>query len=161
MLLGTAGLLYMADHLVPGKKTASNMRVRDALWSAPCRALRRCPACPYPVPPFRQVFLRGLTGNLQWPFPLSWGFPLCWGQIFFEVKDALAQGTQMELLPMLTGMVVAAVVGFWPSSWCAGLPLVRKFQGVYLVYGDFRHGDGGDRRGGKICPLNLEEKQEF
>ena len=29
--LATAGLLYMADHLVPGKKTASNMRVSDAL----------------------------------------------------------------------------------------------------------------------------------
>ena len=29
--LATAGLLYLADHLVPGKKTASNMRVRDAL----------------------------------------------------------------------------------------------------------------------------------
>lgn len=45
-------------------------------------------------------------------FSFILGIPAVLGANIFEVKDALAQGTQMELLPMLTGMVVAAVVGF-------------------------------------------------
>lgn len=45
-------------------------------------------------------------------FSFILGIPAVLGANIFEVKDALAHGTQMELLPMLTGMVVAAVVGF-------------------------------------------------
>lgn len=46
--LGTAGLLYMADHLVPGKKTASNMRVRDALLVGTMQGIAPLPR-PVPV----------------------------------------------------------------------------------------------------------------
>ena len=159
--LGTAGLLYMADHLVPGKKTASNMRVRDALLVGTMQGIAPLPGLSRSGSTISAGIFAGLNREFAVAFSFILGIPAVLGANIFEVKDALAQGTQMELLPMLAGMVVAAVVGLFGHQAGALAGPVRKFQGVYLVYGDFRHGDGGDRRGGKICPLNLEEKQEF
>ena len=45
-------------------------------------------------------------------FSFILGIPAVLGANIFEVKDALEAGVEMQLLPMLIGMVVAAVVGF-------------------------------------------------
>lgn len=79
--LATAGLLYMADHLVPGKKTASNMRVRDALLVGTMQGI-----APLPRPvPFR---FHDFGGDLRRTHP-----GIC-GVLFFYFGDSCGVGSQ-------------------------------------------------------------------
>ena len=60
------------------------------------------------------------------------------GANIFEVKDALEAGAQMELLPMLVGMIVAAVVGFLAIKlvrWLARAGNFKVFTWYTLILG--------------------------
>ena len=110
--LATAGLLYMADHLVPGKKTASNMRLRDALLVGTMHGFVPLLGLSRSGSTISAGIFAGLTREFAVSFSFILGIPAVLGANIFEVKDALEAGVEMQLLPMLIGMVVAAVVGF-------------------------------------------------
>lgn len=110
--LATAGLLYLADHLVPGKKTASNMRVRDALLVGTMQGIAPLPGLSRSGSTISAGIFAGLNREFAVAFSFILGIPAVVGANIFEVKDALEAGTEIEILPMLVGMVTAVVVGF-------------------------------------------------
>ena len=110
--LATAGLLYLADHLVPGKKDASNMRVRDALLVGTMQGIAPLPGLSRSGSTISAGIFDGLNREFAVSFSIILGVPAVLGDNIFEVKDALEAGTDMQVAPMLAGMVVAAVVGF-------------------------------------------------
>ena len=88
------------------------MRVRDALLVGTMQGIAPLPGLSRSGSTISAGIFAGLNREFAVAFSFILGIPAVLGANIFEVKDALAQGTQMELLPMLTGMVVAAVVGF-------------------------------------------------
>jgi undecaprenyl-diphosphatase len=110
--LATAGLLYLADHLTPGKKDASNMRARDAVLVGVMQGIAPLPGLSRSGSTISAGIFAGLGREFAVAFSFILGIPAVLGANIFEVKDALETGTQMDLLPMLVGMAVAAVVGF-------------------------------------------------
>jgi len=157
--LGTAGLLYVADHLVPGKKTASNMRVRDALLVGTMQGIAPLPGLSRSGSTISAGIFAGLNREFAVAFSFILGIPA--GGKYFRSEGRFGAGNANGAVADADRHGSSGSGRLFDHQAGALAGPVRKFQGVYLVYGDFRHGDGGDRRGGKISPLNLEEKQEF
>ena len=136
--LATAGLLYLADHLTPGRKDASNMRVRDALLVGTMQGIAPLPGLSRSGSTISSGIFAGLNREFAVSFSFILGIPAVLGANIFEVKDALEAGAQMELLPMLVGMIVAAVVGFLAIKlvrWLARSGNFKVFTWYTLILG--------------------------
>ena len=136
--LATAGLLYLADHLTPGRKDASNMRVRDALLVGTMQGIAPLPGLSRSGSTISSGIFAGLNREFAVSFSFILGIPAVLGANIFEVKDALEAGAQMELLPMLVGMIVAAVVGFLAIKlvrWHAPSGHFNVFNGYTHIFG--------------------------
>ena len=136
--LATAGLLYLADHLTPGRKDASNMRVRDALLVGTMQGIAPLPGLSRSGSTISSGIFAGLNREFAVSFSFILGIPAVLGANIFEVKYALEAGAQMELLPMLVGMIVAAVVGFLAIKlvrWLARSGNFKVFTWYTLILG--------------------------
>ena len=116
----TAALLYMADHLTPGHRTAKNMRYRDAVLIGTLQGIAPLPGVSRSGSTISAGIFAGLDREFAVAFSFILGVPAVLGANIFEVKDALETGLQLDLLPALVGMAVACVVGI------ASIALVRK-----------------------------------
>ena len=116
----TAGLLYLADHLTPGHRTAKNMRYRDALLIGTLQGIAPLPGVSRSGSTISAGIFAGLDREFAVAFSFILGVPAVLGANIFEVKDAVEAGLQMDLLPALIGMAVACVVGI------ASIMMVRK-----------------------------------
>ena len=136
--LATAGLLYLADHLTPGRKDASNMRVRDALLVGTMQGIAPLPGLSRSGSTISSGIFAGLNREFAVSFSFILGIPAVLGANIFEVKDALEAGAQMDILPMLVGMIVAAVVGFLAIKlvrWLARSGNFKVFTWYTLILG--------------------------
>lgn len=131
--LATAGLLYLADHLTPGRKDASNMRARDAVLVGVMQGIAPLPGLSRSGSTISAGIFAGLGREFAVAFSFILGIPAVLGANIFEVKDALEAEIEMELLPMLVGMVVAAVVGFFAIKLVRWLARSGNFK-VFTWY---------------------------
>lgn len=131
--LATAGLLYMADHLIPGKKTAATMRPRDALLVGVVQGIAPLPGLSRSGSTISAGIFAGLNREFAVAFSFILGIPAVLGANLFEVKDALAAGTDISVFPMLVGMAIAAVVGFLAIKLVRWLAKSGNFK-VFMWY---------------------------
>lgn len=76
--------------------------------------------------------LRGINRQAALDYSFVIGIPSILAAAVLELKDALIEGAEVPVLPMVIGVVVAAVVGFLPLSCCAGwLPATSCFRSSF------------------------------
>lgn len=111
--LWTAALLFFASKCVKGKKTAGEMRVRDALIIGVFQGTAIMPGISRSGSTISSGLLLGFSREYCVKFSFILGIPAILGASLLEAKDAFASGLEIELLPVLVGMLTAAVVGYF------------------------------------------------
>lgn len=110
--LWTAALLFLASKCVKGKKTAKEMRVRDALIVGVFQGTAIMPGISRSGSTISSSLLLGFSKEYCVKFSFILGIPAILGASLLETKDAIESGIVIEWAPVLIGMLTAAVVGY-------------------------------------------------
>ena len=111
-LILTGCMLYVSDKMTPGKKTATNMTVLDALIIGLCQCVATVPG----LSRSGTTITAGIATGLNREFAVKFGFlmsiPAVLGANLLSLVDAFQEGIDWSLVPAyLVGMAVAAVSG--------------------------------------------------
>ena len=110
--LVTAVLLYCSTRFAKPVKPVERMSPSDALIVGCVQAVAPLPGLSRSGSTISAGLLCGLERPLAVEFSFILGVPVVLGANLLELKDALQSDAPFELLPLLLGIVTAAVVGF-------------------------------------------------
>ena len=112
-LLVTGTLLFVADRLPRGEKTAGTMTAADALIIGVAQALATIPGLSRSGTTITAGMSRGLERSFAVRFSFLMSLLSVAGAVILKALDVLEEGIDVSLLPMyLVGMAVAGVTGY-------------------------------------------------
>lgn len=126
--LMTGVVLLLTRRMGSGKKTAGSMQVSDALIVGCVQAIAPMPGISRSGSTVSAGLLCGLERQLAVEFSFILGIPAVLGANLLELFDAVSEGVPLDPMPLLVGIVTAAVFGFLA---------IRTVQ--WLVKGDRFH----------------------
>lgn len=154
--LVTATALLITYKLSGGNKGPREMKWYDALLIGVAQAFAPLPGVSRSGLTITTALALGLDRGWSVGFSLLIAIPAITGASVFAIKDFDPKSTPAEAYaPMITGAIVAGVVGYFAISWLARVVRGGKlwYYSVYLVVLGFAviawGLAGGDRRGGK------------
>ena len=134
--LGTALLLTLADHAVPGKKAAKTMTGSDALVIGFAQLMATLPGISRSGSTISAGLIMGLSRSYAVAYSFILGLPAVLAAGLLDLKD-LMSGTgaaaSLEWGPALVGMAVAAVSGFFAIKLVNYIVTSNKFR-IFAVY---------------------------
>lgn len=130
--LFTGALLFLADKCVKGKKTAIDMKPREALRIGFFQGLAALPGVSRSGSTISIGLLSGFSKEFMVSFSFIMGIPAIMGASLFEFLDATKEGISFSL-PLIIGMLTAAVVGFAAIQLLRWLVKTDKF-GIFAYY---------------------------
>lgn len=134
--LGTALLLTLADHAIPGKKTAKTMTGGDALVIGAAQLMATLPGISRSGSTISAGLIMGLSRSYAVAYSFILGLPAVLAAGLLDLKD-LMSGTgaaaSLEWGPALVGMVVAAISGFFAIKLVNYIVNANKFR-VFAIY---------------------------
>lgn len=107
----TAILLFLADACVKGYKTGKAVTVKDALIIGLFQCVALFPGVSRSGSTVSSALFCGLTRETAVTYSFILGIPAILGGCVTELKDAVDEGVTLDIPVLLTGFVVAAVVG--------------------------------------------------
>lgn len=133
-LLATGFALFFSDRLAKGHKTAKNATVADALLIGVGQAIAVIPGLSRSGTTISMGMMRGFDRNFAVRFSFLLSLPAVLGANILELKDAMAVGLDLSVLPVyLVGVVTAAVVGYFAIRLVKSLADKGKF-GKFAYY---------------------------
>lgn len=134
--LGTAMLLTAADKVVKGSKNASNMTAGDALTVGVAQAFATLPGISRSGATISAGLVMGFNRSYAVAYSFILGIPAILGAGLLDLKD-LISGTggaaELELVPALVGMAVAAVSGLLAIRLVNYIVTSDKFR-IFAIY---------------------------
>ena len=134
--LGTALLLTLADHAVPGKKAAKTMTGSDALVIGFAQLMATLPGISRSGSTISAGLIMGLSRSYAVAYSFILGLPAILAAGLLDLKD-LMSGTgaaaSLEWGPALVGIAVAAVSGFFAIKLVNYIVTSNKFR-IFAVY---------------------------
>ncbi|MBR5501568.1 MAG: undecaprenyl-diphosphate phosphatase [Oscillospiraceae bacterium] len=131
--LFTGTMLLLADRCVRGHKTAREMTVRDALIIGVFQGIAALPGVSRSGSTISAGLLLGYGGDFMASFSFIMGVPAVLGANLSEAYDAFTGGMAVDWTPILIGMAVSAVVGFFAVKAVQWLVGKNKFA-VFAYY---------------------------
>lgn len=125
----TAALLLIADYAGKGtdKRSMKQMSLGNALIIGCSQAVGVLPGVSRSGATITGALLGGLDKKAAADFSFLLSIPAILGGLVLEVKDVLEAGSlQIELLPLLVGMLSAGLTGFVAVKWMLKLIKQRK-----------------------------------
>ena len=110
--LFTAILLFLSDACVKGLKTGKDMKIKDAVVVGLFQVAALFPGVSRSGSTITGGLFCGLSRQTAVTFAFILGIPAILGSSILEVKDAVAEGVELNLPVLAVGFAVAAVVGF-------------------------------------------------
>ena len=111
-LILTGCMLYVSDKMTPGKKTATNMTVLDALIIGLCQCVATVPGLSRSGTTITAGIATGLNREFAVKFAFLMSIPAVLGANLLTLVDAIRDGIDWSLVPAyLVGMAVAAISG--------------------------------------------------
>lgn len=112
-LILTGTVLWIVERLKPGNKSLENMKIRDALLVGLFQSIAIAPG----ISRSGATIVGSLSAGLNRPLAVKFAFlisiPSILGAAVLEAPEALAQGIETSyILPILSGIIVAAVSGY-------------------------------------------------
>ena len=107
----TSIILILSDACVKGYKTGKDMKVRDAVIVGLFQCVALFPGVSRSGSTISSGLFCGLTRETAAAFSFILGIPAILGSAVLEVRDVVKEGIQVDLLPLLIGAVISAVVG--------------------------------------------------
>jgi len=132
-LLITGVILWIAERLGANRKGVKEMKFRNALLVGICQGIAICPG----ISRSGSTLFGGLISGLDRAFAVKFAFlisvPTILGSAILEAPKAFKEGFQMDIfLPVLVGVIVAAISGF-----VAIKTMIKVVSGKKLYYFSF------------------------
>lgn len=133
-LLATGCILFFADRMARGRKTARSATMLDALLVGVGQAVAVIPGLSRSGTTISAGMLRGFNRRFSVRFSFLLSVPAVLGANIVSLKDAVSDGIDGSLMPVyLVGMAVAAVAGYFAIGLVNRLADKGKF-GNFAYY---------------------------
>ncbi len=133
-LILTGCILYVADKMLPGRKTESSMRVRDALIIGLCQAVATIPGLSRSGTTIAAGMATGQRRDYAVKFSFLLSLPAVLGANILSLVKAIKAGIDATLIPAyLIGMAVAMVSGVFAIGLVKTITNKGKF-GKFSYY---------------------------
>ena len=133
-LLATGFLLFFADRLPKGHKTAKNATVGDAVVVGVAQAIAVIPGLSRSGTTISAGMFQGFDRGFAVRFSFLMSLPAVLGANILELKDAVETGFDFSLLPVyLVGVLTATVVGYFSIRLVKSMADKGKF-GKFAYY---------------------------
>ncbi|SBW04269.1 Undecaprenyl-diphosphatase [uncultured Eubacteriales bacterium] len=133
-LLVTGFLLFFADRLPKGHKTAKNATVKDAVVVGVAQAIAVIPGLSRSGTTISAGMFQGFDRGFAVRFSFLMSLPAVLGANVLELKDAIEVGFDFSLLPVyLVGVLTATLVGYFSIRLVKSMADKGKF-GKFAYY---------------------------
>lgn len=129
----TAALLFLSTKFAKGTKDGRSMQISDALIVGCTQAIAPMPGISRSGSTIAAGLLCGLDRELAVQFSFIMGIPTVLGANILELGDAIQTEANVEVLPLLIGIVTAAVFGFLAIRLVQWLVKSDHFR-IFAVY---------------------------
>lgn len=109
--LYTAGILFMSDRCIKGKKTPKDIKTKDAVTVGFFQGVALLPGVSRSGSTISSGLFCGFTRETAVQYSFILGIPAILGGCLLEIKDAVETKAGVEILPCIVGFIVAAFVG--------------------------------------------------
>ena len=136
--LYTSTLLFVADRKDNGHKTIKDMKYGNALTIGIFQCIALLPGVSRSGSTIGSSLFLGFSKDLAVKFSFILGIPAILGGCLVEFKDAFEGSVTIEVVPMMIGFIVAAVVGYLSIkmiNWLIKTDKYRIFAYYTLVLG--------------------------
>ena len=128
--LATGGMLYCADRMPKGTRTAKSMRIRDALLVGLCQAVATIRGLSRSGTTITAGIATGLDRRFAVKFSFLISIPAVLGANLVSLVKAFQAGVNWSAVPVyLLGMIVAMVSGYFALNLLRYLARKGKFGG--------------------------------
>ncbi len=131
--LYTTVLLFVADRKNYGRKNVKQMNYKNALTIGLFQCVALLPGVSRSGSTIGSSLCLGFSKEFAVKFSFILGIPAILGGCLVELKDAFEGTVTIELMPMIVGFVVSAVVGYLSIKMINWLMKSNKF-GVFAYY---------------------------
>lgn len=133
--LYTAGILFMSDRCVKGKKTPKDIKTKDAVTVGFFQGVALLPGVSRSGSTISSGLFCGFTRETAVQYSFVLGIPAILGGCLLEIKDAVETKAGVEILPCIVGFIVAAFVGVCAIKLVDWLVKSDKFKvfGYYTL----------------------------
>lgn len=133
--LFTALLLILSDACVKGLKTGKDIKLKDAVIIGLFQCVALFPGVSRSGSTTTAGLFCGLTRETAVSFSFILGIPAILGGSLLEIKEVVETGAEIEILPLVIGFAVAAVVGLLAIKLVKVIINHDKFKifGIYAL----------------------------
>ena len=131
--LYTTAILFIADRKDNGQKTVKEMTYGNALTVGLFQCIALLPGVSRSGSTIGSSLFLGFSKEFAVKFSFILGIPAILGGCLVEIKDAFEGTVSVELVPMIIGFVVSAVVGYLSIKMINWLMKSDKF-GIFAYY---------------------------
>jgi undecaprenyl-diphosphatase len=134
----TSALLFFADKCVKGRKNASAMTYKDALFIGGMQAVAPMPGISRSGSTIAAGLMAGLDREFAVAFSFIMGAPTVLGANVLEISDAMAEGVSLPIPIMLAGIFAALIFGLLSIKlvrWLAASDKFKYFAWYTLILG--------------------------
>lgn len=133
--LFTALLLILSDACVKGLKTGKDIKLKDAIIIGLFQCVALFPGVSRSGSTTTAGLFCGLTRETAVSFSFILGIPAILGGSLLEIKEVIETGAEIEILPLVIGFAVAAVVGLLAIKLVKVIINHDKFKifGIYAL----------------------------
>lgn len=133
--LFTALLLILSDACVKGLKTGKDIKLKDAVIIGLFQCVALFPGVSRSGSTTTAGLFCGLTRETAVSFSFILGIPAILGGSLLEIKEVVETGAEIEILPLIIGFAVAAVVGLLAIKLVKVIINHDKFKifGIYAL----------------------------
>lgn len=125
--LFTASMLYFSSKAVKGKRSAKNMKPVGAITIGFFQGLAIMPGISRSGSTISTGLLMGFSKEFMVKFSFILSIPAILGASILDLKDVLQTGANFGMLPVVAGMITAAIVGFFAIKLIEYLVINDKF----------------------------------
>ncbi len=131
----TAGLLFLSDRFVKGHRDASNLKAGSALLVGCAQAIAPVPGISRSGSTICTGLMCGMTREFAVEFSFIMGIPAVFMANVLEFTDVVRSDIAVNWLPIIAGVVAAAVFGLLAIKLVRWLVKTDKFKyfGYYLL----------------------------
>lgn len=131
--LYTSAILFISDRRDNGKKTVREMSYGNALFIGLFQGIALFPGISRSGSTIGSSLIVGFSKDFAVKFSFILGIPAILGGCLVEIKEAMETSVPVEILPMVIGFVVAAIVGYLSIKMIDWLVKTDKYK-VFAYY---------------------------
>jgi len=124
----TSALIFLSDRCVKGRKTAKDMRRFDAIAIGAMQAFATLPGISRSGSTISTGLILGLEKKYAVAFSFIMGIPPVMAANVLEIGDAIREGVDLPVFPVIIGVIVSLTVGLFAIKMLRYMVVSDKFK---------------------------------